>query len=163
MIRALIPLSVVLLVAACERQAVNPPTEPAAPVETSEVAPAAPSPPGIGPAMPGAGPATFVGRWAGKADWCANTTGAEQPITITPFRFEGYENSCDITRITQVADGYEVALSCTAEGETAGELVRLSVQQDVLRLTWLNRNEAVVLLARCPVKTEPGAEPRPVS
>ena len=87
MIRALIPLSALLVVAACERQAVNPPTEPAAPIATSEVAPAAPSPPGIGPAMPGAGPATFVGRWAGDVDWWANTAGGGEPDKNTPAQW----------------------------------------------------------------------------
>jgi len=152
----LIPL---LLLAACERQTVNPPTEPAAPIASPEVAPGAPPPADLAAALPGAGPATFVGRWAGKAAWCANTSGAEAPITITPLRFEGYENSCAITSIDQVRDGYELTLACQAEGEVSRERVRLSRQEDVLRLTWLNRNDAVVLLARCPAETGPAQPP----
>lgn len=160
MIRTLTPvLATVLLAAACERQTVNPPTEPAAPIASPEVTPPAPGPEGVGPALPGAGPASFVGRWAGNVAWCANTTGAERPITITPLRFEGYENSCAITSLDQVTDGYEVMLACQAEGEASRERVRLSVQDNVLRLTWLNRNEAVVLLARCPAG--PGQPPAP--
>lgn len=156
MSRALTPvLAAILMVAACDRQTVNPPTEPAAPAASPEVAPPAPAPPGVGPALPGAGPASFVGRWAGNAAWCANTTGAEQAITLTPLRFEGYENSCAIDSINQVADGYELALTCQAEGAVTRERVRLSVQENVLRLTWLNRNEAVVLLARCPAPAAP--------
>jgi hypothetical protein len=156
MIRTLTPvLATVLLVAACERQGVNPPTEPAAPITTPEVAPTTPAPPGVGPALPGAGPASFVGRWAGNAAWCANTVGAEQPITITPLRFEGYEHSCAITSLDQVTDGYELSLACQAEGEASRERVRLSRQEDVLRLTWLNRNDAVVLLAQCPTAPSP--------
>ncbi len=160
MSRALTPvLAAILMVAACDRQTVNPPTEPAAPAASPEVAPAAPAPPGVGPALPGAGPASFVGRWAGEAAWCANTTGPEQPITLTPLRFEGYENSCAIGSIDQVTDGYELALTCQAEGTVSRERVRLSVQEDVLRLTWLNRNAAVVLLARCRTAAEPAGPP----
>lgn len=160
MTRYLTPVfAAVLLVAACDRQTVNPPTEPAQPITSPEVAPGAPAPADIGSVMPGAGPATFVGRWAGNAAWCANTTGAETPINITPLRFEGYENSCAITSLDQVTDGYELTLACQAEGEVSRERVRLSRQDDVLRLTWLNRNDAVVLLARCP--TEAGPPPAP--
>jgi hypothetical protein len=160
MTRSLIPvLAAVLLVAACDRQTVNPPTEPAQPVTSAEVAPAALAPEGVGPSLPGAGPASFVGRWAANPAWCANTTGAETPITITPLRFEGYENSCAITSLDQVSDGYEVALSCQAEGEASHERVRLSRQEDVLRLTWLNRNDAVVLLVRCPAEAGPPPAP----
>ena len=153
-------LVAVLLLAACDRQTVNPPTEPAAPIASPEVTPAPAEPPGVGPALPGSGPATFVGRWAGSAAWCANTTGAERPITITPLRFEGYENSCAITSLDQVNDGYELTLACEAEGDVSRERVRLSRQEDVLRLTWLNRNDAVVLLVRCPAEA---GTPRPPS
>jgi hypothetical protein len=146
-------MGLVLVLAACERSGVNPPTEPADPIQTSEAPPPAPSPPGIGPAMPGAGPASFVGRWAGNVAWCGNTAGPERPITISTLRFEGYENSCAITSLDQVRDGYELTLACQAEGEATRERVRLSAQDDVLRLTWLNRNDAVVLLARCPAPT----------
>ena len=159
MIRTLTPvLATVLLVAACERQTVNPPTEPAAPVAAPEVVAAAPGPTDIAQSLPGAGPISFVGRWAGNRAWCANTTGAQRPITITPLRFEGYENSCAIASVDQVTDGYEVALVCQAEGQIARERVRLSVQDEVLRLTWLNRNDALLLLARCPA---PEGSPAP--
>lgn len=159
MTRALIPaFAAVLLIAACDRQTVNPPTEPAAPITSAEVAPPAPTPPGVGTVMPGAGPASFVGRWAGNLAWCANTSGAEQPVTLTPLRFDGYGNSCAITSLEQVIDGYEVTLACQAEGGASRERLRLSVQDDVLRLTWLNRNEAVVLLRRCPAVPAAGAD-----
>lgn len=158
MTRAPIPLlAALLLIAACDRQTINPPTEPAAPPASLEVAPPAPGPADIGSALPGAGPASFVGRWAGKAAWCANSSGAEQAITLTPLRFEGYEHSCAITSLDQVIDGYEVMLACQAGGDASRERVRLSVQDEVLRLTWLNRNEAVVLLVRCPATPTTGA------
>jgi hypothetical protein len=100
--------------------------------------------------MPGSGPQTFVGRWAANGAWCANPQGAERPIEITTTRFEGYENSCGILSISQVSDGYEAALACAAEGETSSERIRMAVQGDGMRLTWLNRSNAVISLARCP-------------
>lgn len=140
-----------LTLAACGRSEVNPPTEPAAPIVTpeSQAPPAAP-PPGVGSIMPGSGPQTFVGRWAADPAWCANATGAERPIEITPTRFEGYENSCGIVSINQVSDGYEASLACAAEGQTSSERIRMAVQGEAMRLTWLNRNNAVVSLVRCP-------------
>ena len=151
-----VALASLLALSACERQSVNPPTEPANPVqvEGGDAPPATP-PAGVGSVMQGAGPATFVGRWAGRASWCANTSGAEQPITISTLRFEGYENSCTITALEQVSDGYEAALTCQAEGMASSERVRMAVQGEVMRLTWINRNDAVVQLVRCPGAPEP--------
>ena len=145
-----------LLCSACERETVNPPTEPANPILVEGADAPPPTPPaGVASVMQGAGPATFVGRWAGQAGWCANTSGAEQPITISTMRFEGYENSCAITSLEQVSDGYEATLACQAEGTASLERVRMAVQGDVMRLTWINRNDAVVQLVRCPVAPEP--------
>lgn len=151
----------VLMLAACGQSETNPPTDPAAPIDTPEAqAPPPTPPPGVGSIMPGSGPQSFVGRWAANAAWCSNTQGAERPIEITTLRFEGYENSCGILSITQVADGYEAALACASEGQTASERIRMAVHGDGMRLTWLNRNNAVVSLARCPA---PAATPEPQS
>ncbi|WP_426027756.1 hypothetical protein [Brevundimonas sp. TWP2-3-4b2] len=142
--------------AACGQSGVNPPTAPAAPINTPEAeAPPPTPPPGVGSIMPGSGPQTFIGLWAANRAWCINPAGAQRPIAISTTRFEGYENSCGIVSVSQVADGYEVSLACAAEGQTSSERVRMNVQGDNMRLTWLNRNSAVVSLARCPV-------PRPV-
>jgi hypothetical protein len=145
-----------LICAACERQTVNPPTEPAQAVTApgSDVPPATP-PPGVGSVLPGSGPATFVGRWAARIGWCANTSGAEQPVTISTLRFEGYENRCALSALAQVPDGYEADLACQAEGAQTQERIRMSVQGDAMRLTWLNRDNAVVQLVRCPSAPEP--------
>lgn len=141
----------VLALAACGQPETNPPTDPADPIDTPEAkAPPPPPPPGVGSIMPGSGPQTFVSRWAADVAWCSNTQGAERPIEITTLRFEGYENSCGILSIAQVADGYEAALACASEGRTARERIRMAVQGDGMRLTWLNRNDAVISLARCP-------------
>lgn len=150
-----LPLTLFAL-AACGQSGVNPPTAPAAPINTPEAeAPPPTPPPGVGSIMPGSGPQTFVGLWAASRSWCVNPAGAQRPIAISTTRFEGYENSCGIISVSQVADGYEVSLACAAEGQTSSERVRMNVQGNDMRLTWLNRNSAVVSLARCPV-------PRPV-
>lgn len=150
MTRTCLSLLALLALAACGPGEPNPPTEPAEPLDTPDVAvdPAV-SPAGGGAALPGAGPRNFVGRWAADVSWCPNTIGIERPIQITTTRFEGYENSCAITSITQVADGYEAALSCAAEGMVSNERVRMSVTGQTLRLTWLNRDNAVVTLKKC--------------
>ena len=150
----------VLILAACGRTETNPPTDPAAPVDTPEAqAPPPTPPPGVGSIMPGSGPQTFIGRWAANVAWCADPRGAERPIEITTTRFEDYENSCSIASIRQMADGYEAALTCAAEGQTANERVRLAVQGDSMRLTWLDRNDAVVALVRCPAPAAAAAPP----
>ena len=144
------------MLAGCGQSGTNAPTDPAAPIDTPEAqAPPATPPPGVGSIMPGSGPQTFVGRWAGNAAWCANPQGAERPIEISTTRFEGYENSCGIVSITQVADGYQAALACASEGQTSNERVRMAVHGDGIRLTWLNRDNAVISLVRCPAPAAP--------
>ncbi|GAA0867831.1 hypothetical protein GCM10009116_02170 [Brevundimonas basaltis] len=150
MTRTCLSLLAVLAVAACGPGEPNPPTEPAEPVDTPEAAvdPAL-QPPGPGGGLPGTGPRNFVGRWAADVSWCPNRTGPERPIEITTTRFEGYENSCAVASISQVADGYEALLTCTAEGAVANERVRMNVTGQSLRLTWLNRDNAAVNLTKC--------------
>lgn len=55
-----------------------------------------------------------------------------------------------------MSDGYQAALACASEGQTSNERIRVAVQGDGMRLTWLNRNNAVVSLVRCPA---PGVAP----
>lgn len=153
----------VLMLAACGQSETNAPTDPAQPIDTPEAeAPPPTPPPGVGSIMPGSGPQTFVGRWAANAAWCANLQGAERPIEITTTRFEGYENSCGILSITQVADGYQASLACASEGQTSNERITMAVHGEGMRLTWLNRNNAVISLVRCPAPaTAPVATPSP--
>lgn len=150
MTRATFSLLAALALAACGPGEPNPPTEPAEPIDSPEAeAPPGPPPPGTGSILPGSGPRSFVGRWAADVSWCPNVTGPERPIEITTTRFEGYENSCAIAAVDQVADGYEAALTCTAEGAVTNERVRMAVSGQTLRLTWLNRDNAVVALTKC--------------
>jgi hypothetical protein len=141
-------LLIAFALAACGDNApVNPPTDPAPPVVAQDVVGAADT--GIVSMVPGRGPISFVGRWAVDVSWCANTGGAERPIEITPTRFESHENSCAIGALDQVADGYVATLACAAEGMSIEERVKMSVADDVLRLTYLDRGEAPVRLRKC--------------
>ena len=147
-----LPVVLALSLAACGREEVNPPTDPAPPISVPDTAAPPATPAEVGASLPGSGPARFVGRWAAEPAWCANPSGAERPVEITPTRFEGYENSCAIDRIDERTGGYDLALTCTAEGMRSQERVRLEAQGDALRLTWPDRNGAVVLLTRCGAK-----------
>lgn len=148
------PLVLVALASlgACGEGEVNPPTRPAAPVEAVDPAARVDEP--EGPTLPGRGPVSFVGRWAADVSWCPNTEGAERPIEITPNRFEGYENSCAIGAVDQVADGYVALLACVAEGMSNQERVKFSVSDDVLRLTYLDRGQDAVILRKCTTLAE---------
>lgn len=143
-------LAGVLLLAACDAGDVNPPTRPARPVDTAEQPDAPPlRPPGLGPLMPGAGPESFVGKWAARVEWCASPQGDRQPIEITTTRFQGYENSCAIDTVDQVANGYEAALTCQSEGATRRERVRMEVDGPTMRLTYIDRGGAIADLRKC--------------
>ncbi|MFS0739575.1 hypothetical protein ABC365_03035 [Brevundimonas sp. 3P9-tot-E] len=149
--KPLLALSVLCL-AACDRPgAVNPPTEPAQPVQGPiAAAPPAQRPPGAASMLPGAGPVSFVGRWAAKAEWCAQTTGEGRAIEITTTEFSGYENRCAIVGIDEQPDGYQATLSCDSEGVRMRERVRFVATAETLNLTWLDRGtDQPVLLIRC--------------
>ncbi|AYG93848.1 hypothetical protein D8I30_00620 [Brevundimonas naejangsanensis] len=132
-------------------QRVNPPTEPALPVQgpgTSAAPP--PRPPGMEPLMRGAGAASFIGRWAAAADWCANPRGDRVPIEITTTELRGYENRCAIVSIDERGMGYDAVLDCEAEGASSRERVRFEATEETLRLTWLDQGTALpVRLIRC--------------
>ena len=142
---------VALALAGCDRDGgVNPPTEPARPVQ-GPAAVVSPSerPPEAGSMLPGAGPASFVGRWAAEADWCFNPRGDRVPIEITTTELRGYENRCDIQRITEISTGYEAALKCESEGQARYERVRFVTTAKTLAITWMDRSDRPVRLLRC--------------
>lgn len=151
--RYAVPMMLMAGLAACGREPVNPPTEPAAPVAETPGAPLPPQP-GLTPTVPGTGPASFVGQWAADAAWCAAPRGEKRPIEITPLRFEGYENSCAIDAINQTAGAYEAALTCQSEGETRRERVRMAASGQNMTLTWLDRQGAQVSLTKCTTLAE---------
>lgn len=148
--RAIAIVSLSALLTACGEAAVNPPTEPAEAVETAPgAAPAAQRPVGVGALTPDTGPTSFVGRWAADVAWCPNTQGAERPIEITTTVFIGYENRCRIDAIEERADGYVATLACAGEGMTSRERVRMGVDGQSMRLTYMDRDNATVTLTKC--------------
>ena len=150
-------LCLALSVAACGQGPVNPPDEPARPVQSPDALQEIQAP---GPSsLANRGAKSFVGRWTANATWCANPQGDQRPIDITPMRFEGYENRCDIERITEVASGYELSLVCTAEGQTRRERVFAAVSGDMLSLVYLDRGDTdPTRLGRCPGSPKPEAQ-----
>ena len=146
-VRFLAPATVLALAACGESGPVNPPTEPAAAVQSPDPAVAAPR--GQTSMLPGRGPVSFVGRWAADVSWCAAPQGERRPIEITSTRFEGYENSCEIAAVEELADGYVATLACISEGTARSERVRFQVSQDVMRLSYLDRTGDPVELKKC--------------
>lgn len=144
---AAVPALVLSLTACGESGPVNPPTEPAAPIGVND--PSAPTPRGQTSMLPGRGAASFVGRWAANVEWCAAPQGANRPIEISSTRFEGYENSCEIATVEEVADGYVTTLACVSEGTTRSERVRFQVTGDTMRMTYMDRPGAAVELHKC--------------
>lgn len=137
---------------ACDQSGgVNPPTQPAQPIQgPAAAAPPAQKPAGTESMLPGAGPPSFMGRWAAKAEWCGGVAGEAQPIEITTTEFRGYENRCSIERIHERSNAYEAALSCEGEGVRTSERVRLVATSETLTLTWLDRAaDQPVRLIRC--------------
>lgn len=142
------PAVLLVSVSACgESGPVNPPTEPAAPATVDD--PTAPAPKGQTSMLPGRGPTSFVGRWAADVSWCAAPQGDRRPIEITSTRFEGYENSCAIAAVQEVADGYVATLACVSEGTARSERVRFQVDDGVMRLSYLDRGGEPVMLRKC--------------
>ena len=150
--------ALVLSLAACgESGPVNPPTEPAAPIAAGD--PTAPAARGQTSMLPGRGAQSFVGRWAANVEWCANPRGAERPIEISSTRFEGYENSCEIAAVEEVADGYVTTLACMSEGTANSERVRFQVTGDTMRMTYMDRGGEPVELNKCTTLEDTATKP----
>lgn len=154
---ALIAAAALATTACGESGPVNPPTEPADPV--TQVDPAAPAEKGMMSMLPGRGPTSFVGRWAADVSWCATPQGDRRPIEITATRFEGYENSCEIAAVDEVADGYVATLACASEGSVHSERAKFAVTDDVMRLTWLDRVGDPATLRKCTTLTDTTDQP----
>ncbi len=146
--RLVLPLAALTLFSACgEATTVNPPTQPAQPIEAQD--PSTPPDKGQTSMLPGRGATSFVGRWAAEVSWCAAPQGERRPIEITSTRFQGYENACEIAAVDEVADGYVATLACVSEGAARSERVRFQVSEDVMRLTYLDRPGGAVTLRKC--------------
>lgn len=141
----------------CGQGQVNPPEQPAAPIQTPEAMDLAAASSAGGSSFT-SGPKSFVGSWAVNPAWCERPQGERRPIVITPMRFEGYENSCDILTIDETNGGYDARLRCQSEGQTREERVRMAVSGDVLNITYPDRDGVQVKLARCPNSPDPSDE-----
>ena len=157
-LRLLGPAALVLVLGGCgDGGRVNPPTQPAAPIAVEDSA--APPARGQTSMLPGRGAASFVGRWAVDVSWCAAPQGERRPIEITSTRFEGYENSCEIAAVDEVADGYVATLACLSEGTARSERVRFQVTQEIMRLSYLDRTAEPVTLKKCTTLEDTATKP----
>lgn len=154
---AAVPALVLSLAACGESGPINPPTEPAAPIAAGD--PTAPAARGQTSMLPGRGAQSFVGRWAANVEWCANPRGAERPIEISSTRFEGYENSCEIAAVEEVADGYVTTLACMSEGTANSERVRFQVTAATMRMTYMDRGGEPVELNKCTTLSDTAVQP----
>jgi hypothetical protein len=98
--------------------------------------------------------APLFGTWALDPAQCGG-----QVLKISKSRFEGAENGCDISGYTDNGDGsYTAAMSCTAEGQTASESIKMrpifTPTGEGIDLTYLNRENLTTTVLRCP---EPAA------
>jgi hypothetical protein len=156
--RFMVPAALLFALGACgDNGPVNPPTEPAAAITVED--PSAPAARGQTSMLPGRGATSFVGRWAADVSWCAAPQGERRPIEITSTRFEGYENSCEIAAVEEVADGYVATLACFSEGAARSERVRFQVTQDIMRLSYLDRAGEPVTLKKCTTLTDTATTP----
>lgn len=135
------------LLAACDsNQRSAPPAEAtaAAPAPTTAPAPAAAAPAEMAP---------LFGTFAADLSWC-DGEGDGFPVTISATRFEGRENICDMTALTDNGDGsFAADLVCTAEGQTVEEQLQLvpifAPTGEGVTITYLDRGGEKTTLLRC--------------
>ena len=103
-----------------------PAQQPAAAAPTAPTAAAAPSSAAGAAAASASGSDTqelgfLWGEWAADLAWCRDQTNGS-PITLTSERFEGAENDCAVSGVTDNGDGtYATTLACQGEGQSVSE------------------------------------------
>lgn len=137
--RLLLACSIPVLLAGCNQNAAPPKSDTSAGASQA-VAEAAPA------ADPDTAP--LFGSWAVTPANCGT------PIVISATRFEGAENSCDITGLADNGDGtFTAALSCTGEGQKASERIAMTPlfgpSGEGIRLNYLDRVGEPVTVFRC--------------
>lgn len=151
----------ILLLAPLALAACSPATEQAnttAPEKgvTAETAPAngaaigAPAPSHDDPAPPvtnatDGAPARFVGRWAANAQLCERGAWNFEEKKLGTAG----EVSCDFDRVTHVADGYDIAARCLAEGVTANETIKLRFPENPDTMQVESKTFSPIVLKRC--------------
>lgn len=140
------------LLAACDSEQ-QPPEAAATPASTAPAAEAQPAPEPVAVAAAEADTAPLFGTFAKELSWC-DGEGEGFPVTISAASFQGYENSCDITELTDNGDGsFGAELSCTGEGQTVEEsLVLVPVfapSGEGINITYVDRGNDRTTLLRC--------------
>ncbi|SFZ82179.1 hypothetical protein SAMN02983003_0923 [Devosia enhydra] len=93
------------------------------------------------------------GQWAADLAWCRDQTNGS-PITITSERFEGAENDCAMSGVTDNGDGsYSTSLACQGEGQQTTEPLVMtpifSPSGEGLVLRYPDRGGEATTLYRC--------------
>ncbi len=145
--------AVLALLAACDNSPKPPPQQPAAPATTAPASGAAPAAapaatPAAAPQAAAAGDATapLMGRWSADPATCGSAD-----ITITATRFEGAQNQCDITALTDKGDGsFNAAMSCGSAGTQNVNMRPLFAPSgEAIGLTWIDRGNEQTTVYRC--------------
>lgn len=94
-------------------------------------------------------PPAYVGTWAFDPAWCTEQANGF-PVTITETRFEGSENSCEMSAIAITPEGaWTARLTCQSAGEIIEEGFVMTPVGDQLALTWPDRGPEATLFTRC--------------
>lgn len=124
---------------------------------TEEVAPGAAAPPAPPPlegqrpvnveaAAPESAPARYVGRWAAKEALCKQGAWKFDERHLATAG----EVSCDFSRVTQVAGGYDIEATCHAEGDTTEDRISLRFAESAGAMLVESKIFRPVGLIRCP-------------
>lgn len=94
-------------------------------------------------------PPAYVGTWAFDPVWCTDQTEGF-PVTIAENRFEGRENTCEMSGVALTPEGaWSARLTCQAEGEIVEEAFVMIPVGEQLALTWPDRGPEATLFTRC--------------
>ncbi|HKY86645.1 MAG TPA: hypothetical protein VJL90_07800, partial [Pseudorhodoplanes sp.] len=95
----------------------------------------------------------FVGKWyVADAKVCKSKPGeAEGLLTYTDKKMFGYENHCDIARMTPNGKRIELRMNCSGEGEKYRQTDIVEMQGDKLKVTRTADGRTLLLTyPRCP-------------
>lgn len=136
-------LPLLALLAACDNSPKPPASQAPAATQPAASAPATARPADSAAAAP------LFGTWAANLANCGSAA-----VIISATRFEGAENQCDITSLSDNADGtFTAGLACSGEGQTASENVQMTPvfapTGEGVVLNYLDRGGERVTLLRC--------------
>lgn len=133
-------LPLIAILAACDQNPAPPPAPPQAPAATQPAAAVAATPTAAAP---------LFGTWAANLSECGAF-----PVSISADRFEGAENLCDITALSDNGDGtFTASLACTSQGQNTTERIQMTPvfapTGEGVVLNYLDRGQTRVTLLRC--------------